>query len=263
MSGSMAGKVALITGGATGIGAAAAKRFAAAGARVVVAGRRLEPLQAVAKKTSGLAIQADVGDYEACQMVVTRTIEAYGQLDIVIANAGIEHFGSATEISLTDWRDVQRTNVDGVLFIARAALQHMRGRDTSIVIVASVASLAGAPKYIAYLTSKAALLGLMRSLAFDFGPEQVRVNAICPGWVRTEMTERALQFVADQKGISLDEMMRRVTSRYPLRRMAEPDEIAASIQYLTSTDASFVTGSVLIADGGGSIVDIGTLEFAG
>jgi meso-butanediol dehydrogenase/(S,S)-butanediol dehydrogenase/diacetyl reductase len=257
----MTGKVALITGGATGIGAAVAWRFAAAGAKVAVVGRRLEPLEALAREVGGLAIQGDVGDFEACQSAVQRTIEAYGQLDTLIANAGIEHFGSATEITLEQWRDVQRINVDGVLFASRAALPHLCGRNGSIVIVASVASLAGAPKYVGYLTSKAALLGLMRSLAFDFGPEQVRVNAICPGWVRTEMTERALQYVADRKGISLKEMLHRVTMRYPLRRMAEPDEIAASIQYLASSDASFVTGSVLVADGGGSIVDVGTLEF--
>ncbi len=258
----MAGKVALITGGGTGIGAAVARRFAAAGARVAVLGRRIDVLESVSREIGGLAIQGNVGDSESCRRAVTQTVATFGRLDMLVANAGVEHFGSATEISLEAWREVQRTNVDGVLFAARAAIEPLKVRGGSIVVVASVASLFGAPHYVGYLTSKAALLGLTRSLAFDFGPDRIRVNAICPGWVRTEMTDRALQFIAEKKGITLDEMLRRVTSRYPLRRMADPDEIAASIEYLASDQSSFVTGSVHVVDGGGSIVDVGTLEFA-
>jgi NAD(P)-dependent dehydrogenase (short-subunit alcohol dehydrogenase family) len=258
----MAGKVALITGGGTGIGAAVARRFAAAGARVAVLGRRIDVLDGISREIGGLAIQGNVGDFESCRHAVAQTVAKFGRLDMLVANAGVEHFGSATEISLEAWREVQSTNVDGVLFAARAAIEPMKVQGGSIVVVASVASLVGAPHYVGYLTSKAALLGLTRSLAFDFGPDRIRVNAICPGWVRTEMTDRALQFIAEKKGITLDEMLRRVTSRYPLRRMAEPDEIAASIEYLASDQSSFVTGSVHVADGGGSIVDVGTLEFA-
>ncbi len=262
MSGPMAGRVALITGGGTGIGAAVARRFAASGGHVAVLGRRREAVESVADETGGLAIQADVGDIEACERAVAETVARFGSLDVLVASAGIELFGSATEISLSDWQAVQRTNVDGVLFSARAAIPQMRkiGGGT-IVIVASVASLAAAPHYVGYLTTKAALLGMTRSLAFDYGADGIRVNAILPGWVRTEMTERALQHVGDRNGIALAEMMRRVTANYPLRRMAEPDEIAASIEFLASAQSSFVTGAMLLADGGGSIVDIGTLEF--
>ena len=258
----MPGRVALITGGGSGIGAAFARRFAAGGGHVSVVGRRQELVQKVADEIDGLAIQADVGDQEACRRAVAATITRFGRLDVLVASAGMEHFGSATEISPEDWRAIQRTNVDGVLFAASAAIEQMRGTGGgTIVVVASVASLVGAPHYVGYLTSKAALLGLTRSLAFDYGPEGIRVNAILPGWVRTEMTERALQHVANQKGISLSEMMCRVTAHYPLRRMAEPDEIAASIEFLASPQSSFVTGALLLADGGGSIVDVGTLEF--
>jgi meso-butanediol dehydrogenase/(S,S)-butanediol dehydrogenase/diacetyl reductase len=262
MTARMAGQVALVTGGGTGIGAAVARRFAAAGARVAIVGRRLQVLEGVAREIDGLAIQGDVGDYESCCDAVAQTLAEFGRLDMLVASAGVEHFGSATEISLDAWREVQKTNVDGVLFAARAAIDPLKVRGGAIVVVASVASLAGAPHYVGYLTSKAALLGLTRSLAFDYGPDRIRVNAICPGWVRTEMTDRALQYIADKKGITLDEMLRRVTSRYPLRRMAQPDEIAASIEYLASDQASFVTGSVHVVDGGGAIVDVGTLEFA-
>jgi meso-butanediol dehydrogenase / (S,S)-butanediol dehydrogenase / diacetyl reductase len=262
MSGLMAGRVALITGGGTGIGAAAARRFVADGGQVAVMGRRREPLQAVAVDTGGLAIQADVGDPDACQRAVAETVARFGRLDVLVANAGIEQFGSATEISLEDWRAVQRINVDGVLFSARAAIQQMRvNGGGTIVVVASVAALVGAPHYVGYVTTKAALLGMTRSLAFDYGTEGIRVNAILPGWVRTEMTERSLQHAAREKGISFEEMIRRVTANYPLRRMADPDEIAAGIEFLASAQSSFITGAILLADGGGSVVDVGTLEF--
>lgn len=258
----MAGKVALITGGGSGIGAAVAQRFAAGGARVAVIGRRLEPLERVARATGGLAIQADVADYEACRAAVAKTVAEFGQLDIVVPNAGVEHYGSATQVSLDAWREMLNTNVDGVMFIARASLEHMTARGGSIVIMASLASILGAPNYAGYLTSKSALLGLTRSLAVDYGSRGVRVNAICPGFVRTEMTDRALQYVADKKGITLEAMVQRTTAHYPLRRMAEPDEIAAAIEFLASDQASFITGATLVVDGGGSIVDAATLVFS-
>jgi NAD(P)-dependent dehydrogenase (short-subunit alcohol dehydrogenase family) len=138
-----------------------------------------------------------VADYEACRAAVAKTVAEFGQLDIVVPNAGVEHYGSATQVSLDAWREMLNTNVDGVMFIARASLEHMTVRGGSIVIMASLASILGAPNYAGYLTSKSALLGLTRSLAVDYGPRGVRVNAICPGFVRTEMTDRALQYVAD------------------------------------------------------------------
>jgi meso-butanediol dehydrogenase/(S,S)-butanediol dehydrogenase/diacetyl reductase len=254
------GRVALITGGGSGIGAAVAQRFAAAGMQVAIVGRRKEALEAIAATTGALPIQADVSDHRACGRAVEETVARFGRLDVLVASAGVEHFGSATEISIEAWKAIQQTNVDGVMFSARAAIPKMRA-GAAIVVVASVASLFGAPHYVGYLTSKAALLGLTRSLAFDYGASGIRVNAILPGWVRTEMTERALKHVAEQKGISLEDMLQRVTARYPLRRMAEPEEIAATIDFLASPQASFVTGAILLADGGGSIVDAGTLEF--
>ncbi len=261
-AGRLAGKVALISGGGSGIGAAVARRFAAAGAKVAVQGRRLTALERVAEEIGGLAIQADISDYEACRAASAKTVERFGQLDILIANAGVEHYGSATQVSLRDWDDMIRVNVHGTLYTARAALEHMTPRGGAIVIMASVASILGAPNYVGYLTSKSALLGLTRSLAVDYGPQGVRVNAICPGFVRTEMTERALKFVADKKGISLEEMVARTTAHYPLQRMADPDEIAAAIEFLASDQASFITGATLVADGGGAIVDAATLVFA-
>lgn len=263
MSKNLQGKVALITGAASGIGAATARRFAASGARVVITDLRADRIESFATELGGFAVAGDVSDEAHCREAVQAAIDKFGGLDILVANAGVEHFGSATEVELDKWHEVFRTNVDGVLLSARAALEPMRQRRSgAIVVVASAAALAGAPHYVSYVTTKTALIGLTRSMAYDFGVDGIRVNTICPGWVRTEMAERALQALADRKQISLDEAVRSVTRHYPLRRMSDPAEIAACIEFLASEDSSFMTGSVLTADGGGSIVDIGTLEFA-
>ena len=263
MGGRLQGKVALITGGGSGIGAATARRFVASGARVVITGRRRGIIEPLAREIGCLAVAGDVGDESHCRDAVAAAVGKYGGLDILVANAGIEHFGSAAEVEMAQWHEVMRTNVDGVLLAARAAIEPMRQRGGgAMVVVGSVASLFGAPHGASYVTSKSALLGLTRSLACDYGVDGIRVNAICPGWVRTEMAERAFKVLADAKQIDLDEVIRRLTRHYPLRRMADPAEIAGSIEFLVSQDASFVTGAILNADGGGSIVDVGTLEFS-
>ena len=115
---------------------------------------------------------------------------------------------------------------------------------------------------MSYLTSKAGLLGLNRSIAYDYGAERIRCNALCPGWVRTEMAERAIGEFAEMKGMTTNDLITDMVKVYPLRRMAAPEEIASIIAFLCSDDASFVTGAVLSADGGGGIVDVGTLQFA-
>lgn len=260
--GRYAGKVALITGGGSGIGAATARRIAAEGGKVVVLGRREEPLRKVAQECGGLAVVGDTASFADIERAVKEGCECFGGLDILVANAGIELFGSVETVSLEDWRRVFEVNLEGALLAARASIPAMRERGGgAIVLVASVAALAGAPSYVSYLTTKAGMLGLNRSIAYDYGPENIRCNALCPGWVRTEMAERAIDDVARLKGISPEELSDAMISVYPLRRMAEPEEIAATIAFLGSDDASFITGAVITADGGGGIVDVGTLQF--
>ncbi|MCF8063312.1 MAG: glucose 1-dehydrogenase [Deltaproteobacteria bacterium] len=262
MSNRLTGKVALITGGGSGIGEATAKRFAASGAKVVVTGRRAAMLEPVAEATGGLAVPGDAGDPDQSAKAVAAAVDAFGGLDILVANAAVEYFGSATEVDLDSWHEMFRVNVDGVLLSARAAIEAMRERGGgAIVVVASVASLVGPPEYVSYATTKSALLGMTRSMARDFGPEGIRVNAICPGWTRSEMVERAMEELGNRAGVGLEEAVRRATMFYPLKRMADPSEIASCIEFLASEDASFVTGAVLVADGGATIADVGMLGF--
>lgn len=255
-------RVAIVTGGATGIGAATARVLAKGGADVIVTGRRAEPLEEVARQAGGLAVVADVTIEEDWGRVVATAEERFGGVDTLIANAGIEAFGSVETVDFDEWVAVQRTNVDGVFLGMRAVMASMRRKGGgSIVVVSSVAGLTSGPEYAAYVTSKTAVLGLVRSVAVDFGSVGIRVNAICPGWTRTEMSEREVELMAAEQGVTEEQLWRRLVHPLPLGRAADPEEIASCIEFLAGPGASFVTGAVLVVDGGGSAVDVGTLGF--
>ena len=256
------GKVALITGGGSGIGAATAQRIADEGGRVVLLGRRRESLAGVAGQCDGIAIVGDTTSPADIQSAVDQACAQLGGIDILVVSAGTEQFGSVESISLPDWHRAFDVNLDGAMLAARAVIPAMRARGGgSIVLISSVAALAGAPSYAAYCASKAGLLGLSRSISFDYGPENIRCNAMCPGWTLTEMAQREIQGMAREKGIDPARLQQELTRAYPLRRMARPDEMAAVVAFLASDDASFITGTALSVDGGGGIVDVGTLPF--
>lgn len=261
--GRFAGKVALVTGAGTGIGAAVSRRLVAEGARVVLTGRREAPLREVgdALGDSALVIAGDAANRSDIDQIAAVAVEQFGSLDVVIANAGGHRLGTALEMDDDSWHYNVRINLDTAFMTARACLPALIASRGSMVVVSSIAGLFAGPAAMGYVTTKHALIGLTRSIARDFGKHGVRVNALCPGWVRTAMADEQMDFLVERDGISRDEAYQLVTRDTPLARPAEPDEIAAVAAFLASSDASIMTGSVVVADAGASCVDLPTLAF--
>jgi meso-butanediol dehydrogenase / (S,S)-butanediol dehydrogenase / diacetyl reductase len=247
----LAGKVALITGGGTGIGAATARRFAAEGASVVITGRRREPLDAVAGDSGATAVPGNIADPDHVAEAVGTAVERHGALDIVVNNAGIGGH---------DWQQVLDVNLTGARLVCEAALPHLIERRGAIVNVASVSAFVTHAGGAAYTVSKAGLVMLTKALALDYGPRGVRVNAVCPGWVRTEMGDESMDYVARKRGITRDQAYELTSRHVPLRREAVPEEIAAACLFLASDEASYVTGATLVVDGGATTVDVAMVD---
>jgi NAD(P)-dependent dehydrogenase (short-subunit alcohol dehydrogenase family) len=255
-------RTVLITGAGTGIGAACARLYAEEGARLVLVGRRREPLEQVARETGGLILVGDAACPDTWEGFIRQIREHYGCLDVLLACAGGHGLGSATQTLPATWTDALRSNLDSAFYSARACLPLLQASAGNIVLIGSIASLAAGPEVCGYTTAKHALLGLNRSLARDYGPHGVRVNAVCPGWVHTPMADAEMQPLMDTYGDSLQQAYARVCADVPLRRAAQPEEIAKVCRFLASSDASIMTGATVVADGGSSIVDVPTLAFA-
>jgi len=257
-----AGRVVLITGGGTGIGAAVAERYAAEGAHVVVVGRRREPLDAVAAAIGATAIVADAADTAAAQAAIAQVLTRYGRLDVLVANAGGHGFAPVGETDDAAWESALRANLTTAFTMAREALPALVESKGQIVIVSSLAGLFAGPSVAGYTVGKHALIGLTRTLARDYGRSGVRVNAVCPGWVQTPMADDEMDEFAEQAGLdSRAEAYGAVTADVPLGRPAHPSEIASVVRFLGSGESSYITGAVLLADGGAHIVDVPTLAF--
>jgi meso-butanediol dehydrogenase/(S,S)-butanediol dehydrogenase/diacetyl reductase len=259
----LAEKVALVTGGGTGIGAAVARRFAAEGAHLVLLGRRIEPLEAIASETAGEAVTGDAANASDAARTVATARERFGGLDVLVAAAGSLGSGDLLQVDAETWEHDLRSNLTSSAVIARAALPALIERGGgSIVLISSVGGLVGTPRLVTYTTAKTALIGLTRSLAVDYGPHGVRVNAVVPGLIRTAMSDRVMGGLVQSHGISLQEAYEQFTSVIPLQRPGEPSEIASVCLFLASSDASFVTGAVLVADGGHTVSNVGAHAFS-
>lgn len=255
-------KVALITGGGSGVGAATARRFAAEGAKVVVTGRRPEPLGVVAEEIGGVAVAGDTSDPAHVTAAIDAAISRFGGLDVLVTCAGGGFGGTVGDIDDEHWLRTFDTNLNGPRMMARAALPVMIARGGgSIVLVASVNGMAAAPASAAYDVSKASVIALARALAVDYGTSGIRANALCPGWVSTPMGDEAMDELGDKEGIPRQEAYDLATAQVPLRRAGTAEEMAACCLFLASDESSIVTGTALVADGGGLAVELTSTAF--
>jgi NAD(P)-dependent dehydrogenase (short-subunit alcohol dehydrogenase family) len=255
-------KVALVTGGGTGIGAAVARRLAADGYAVAVSGRRLEPLEQVAAETGGIAVQADSGDPAQAQRSVEQVVSQLGGLDALVYCAGVSRSGTVAGQTPEGWEAVMRTNVTGAFLTSRAALPHLEQRGGGVVAISSLAGLRAGPASAAYCVSKAALNMLIQTIAVDFGPRGVRANAVCPGWIRTDMGNMAMEELGSERGTDREGAYRLVHERMPIPRPGTVDEVAGLVAWLLSAEAGYINGAAIPVDGGVSVLDLGLVEFA-
>lgn len=256
------GRAVLITGGGTGIGAAIARRFAADGARVAVAGRRPGPLKEVAASIGGLAVELDAADAGFVRDGLDAVLSEFGRLDVLVANAGGHGFASVADTDDAAWNAALSANLTTAFITARECLPALVETKGQIVVVSSLAGLRAGPSVAGYTVGKHALIGLTRTLARDYGKHGVRANALCPGWVTTPMADAEMDEFAQHAGLdSREAAYAAVTADVPLGRPADPSEIAAIVSFLGSAESSYITGAVLVADGGAHIVDLPTLAF--
>jgi meso-butanediol dehydrogenase / (S,S)-butanediol dehydrogenase / diacetyl reductase len=263
------GKVALITGGGTGIGTAIAERFVADGAKVCITGRRKEPLEEVVRSLpagSAAVCAGDVSNIDDAKRMVEATVAFGGKIDVLVNNAAIDPGGTITDIDPELWRQVLAINLNGPFYLMKFAIPYMmKIGGGSIINIASLAGTRCLPGMPAYCSSKAGLIMLTQQAAVDYGPHNIRSNVVCPGGVRTDMVDKSLGALKDLLKTDLEGVFKFVSANTPLKRFATPEEMGGICSYLASDDSSYMTGSVLLVDGGVAVVDAAgaTLNSAG
>jgi (+)-trans-carveol dehydrogenase len=246
------GKVAWVTGAAKGMGARHAERLAAAGARVGCLDVDVPGVEATAERITSdggraLAIETDVADWDSVQAAAVRLRDELGPADVVVANAAI--MMPPINVEETDvelWRRIVDVDLTGVFLTAKAAIPQLRERQGSLILISSVSGLCGHPHFGAYNAAKHGVIGLGRTLANELGPDGVRVNSICPGWVDTPM----LDDEAANLGVTRDEAVALWSTQHLIKRLVQPDEVSDAVLWLASDAASMVTGISLPVDGG-------------
>ena len=240
-------KVALITGGTSGIGRATAELFAAQGARVAITGRRAKLGCQVAEAIGGIYIQADHRRLQDCERVVRETLVAFGRIDILFNNAGIVLSGTAEGTSEQDWEDILLLNVTAVWRMSRLVIPILRAQGGGVIVNnASDWAMVGAPSAVAYCTTKGAVVQMTRSMALDHAAENIRINAVCPG---DTFVERWLKegYYRQSGGVTEEEARK---TDLPIGRVAEASEIARAVLFLATEASSFMIGATLMVDGG-------------
>ena len=244
--GRLAGKTALITGAASGIGRATAKLFHAEGAKVAATDRNEAGL-ADLKPDVDLVLPQDVTDEERWRQVIDAAVAAFGRLDILVNSAGVARLGSIETATLDDWRLMNAVNVEGTFLGCREAVRAMKETGGgSIVNLSSVAGIIGDAQTIAYCASKGAVIQITRCMALDHAQENIRINSVCPGEIHTRMVDDILAHRAGDAA----ENLKALAAGIPMRRLASPAEVAWCVHFLASDRASYVTGTNLSVDGG-------------
>lgn len=250
---SLAGRHALITGGGTGIGAATARSLSAAGAKITVTGRRREPLEAIAGEVGGTVAICDVTDRAAIDRAFDEAREANGPIDILVVNAGIAESAPFHKMTRNSWDRIIATNLTGAFDCAQAALPDLlKSANGRLVFIASVASLRGIPYAVHYGASKHGLLGLSRSLAAEYARSTMTVNAVCPGYVDTPMTDQSVARVVEKTGRSDDDARAAITQMNASGRLVDPDGIATLVLTLCLPKSRDINGAAVTIDGGTS-----------
>ncbi|MGF7162485.1 NAD(P)-dependent dehydrogenase (short-subunit alcohol dehydrogenase family) [Rhodoligotrophos appendicifer] len=245
------GRVVVVTGGTSGIGEACVREFHKLGAQVVLIGRDPAKADEIIASLGGgerlTAILGDVGESEFCAGAVSRVVERFGHVDVLVNSAAIMRRGDVFDLTDEDWSESFRVNVSGTFFMCREAIAVMkRNGGGAIVNVASDWGLVGGKGHVAYCATKGAVINMTRALALDHARDGIRINAICPGEVRTPMLASGLE----RRGFTPETGFEEMGKTIPIGRISEPEEQARSIRFLASDDASYMTGAILSVDGG-------------
>jgi NAD(P)-dependent dehydrogenase (short-subunit alcohol dehydrogenase family) len=260
-------RVVVITGGGQGIGLAMAKTLHAAGARVAIASRNARNLQTVAMEINTgdhriIPLRCDVTLRDEVEVMIGNVVEVWDRIDILVNNAGVSGMTpvdtggdpGAAELSERRWHDILSTNLTGMYYCTREAVRHMPGEGRGRILnLSSVLGKFGVAGYAAYCTSKTGVIGFTRALALELAPKRITVNALCPGWVSTDMALRGLEETARSKGISVEKFRQEAEARVPLQRFIEPAEVARLALFLASDAGAGITGQAINLDGGAAM----------